>query len=95
MEIAEHIEAVRREGESLADGAERAGLDAAVPPCKPWQVRDLVRHTGHVHRWAARHLIERPERIIGQPGEADSPADRPTRNSQAGTARDMPHWCGH
>ena len=31
MEIAEHIDAVRRQGESLAGAAERAGLDATVP----------------------------------------------------------------
>jgi uncharacterized protein (TIGR03083 family) len=77
MEIAEHIEAVRREGELLADAAERAGLAAAVSPCAPWQVRDLLRHTGHVHRWATRHLIERPERIIGQPSEAEILAGGP------------------
>jgi uncharacterized protein (TIGR03083 family) len=71
MEIAEHIEAVRREGELLADAAERAGLDAAVPPCAPWRVKDLLRHTGYIHRWAARHLIERPERVLGGPEEAE------------------------
>jgi uncharacterized protein (TIGR03083 family) len=32
--------------------AERAGLDAAVPTCPDWQVRDLVAHQGMVHRWA-------------------------------------------
>jgi uncharacterized protein (TIGR03083 family) len=71
MEIAEHVEAVRREGELLADAAEQAGLDAAVPPCAPWQVKDLLRHTGYIHRWAARHLIEGPERVLGGPEEAE------------------------
>ena len=71
MEIAEHVEAVRREGGLLADAAERAGLGAAVPPCAPWQVKDLLRHTGYIHRWAARHLSERPERVIGGTGEAE------------------------
>lgn len=71
MEIAEHIEAVRREGELLADAAELAGLDAAVPSCAPWLVKDLLRHTGYIHRWAARHLTERPERVIDGPPEAE------------------------
>jgi uncharacterized protein (TIGR03083 family) len=71
MEIAEHVEAVRREGGLLADAAERAGLDAAVPPCAPWHVKDLLRHTGYVHRWATRHLAERPERVLDGPGEAE------------------------
>jgi hypothetical protein len=67
MEIAEHVNALRREGEWLADAAGRAGLDAPVPPCAPWQVKDLLRHTGYVHRWAARHINECPDEIIDGP----------------------------
>jgi hypothetical protein len=29
-----------------------AGLATAVPSCPSWQVKDLLRHTGYVHRWA-------------------------------------------
>jgi uncharacterized protein (TIGR03083 family) len=79
MEIAEHIDALRRQGELLADAAERAGLDAAVPPCPPWLVRDLLRHTGYIHRWAARHITERPGQVLDGPPEAEilkgGPAD--------------------
>lgn len=32
--------------------ADRAGLDAPVPTCPDWAVRDLVAHQGMVHRWA-------------------------------------------
>jgi uncharacterized protein (TIGR03083 family) len=71
MEIAQHVTALRREGEWLADSAERAGLDAPVPPCSPWQVKDLLRHTGYVHRWAARHVTECPDQIIDGPSEAE------------------------
>ena len=71
MEIAEHVNALRREGEWLADAAERAGLDATVPPCAPWQVKDLLRHTGYVHRWAARHITECPDQIIDGPSEEE------------------------
>ena len=71
MEIAEHVNALRREGEWLADAAERAGLDATVPPCAPWQVKDLLRHTGYVHRWAARHITECPDQIIDGPPEEE------------------------
>ena len=73
MEIAEHIDAVRRQGESLADAAERAGLDASVPPCAPWLVMDLLRHTGYVHRWAARHITEQPGQILDGPSEEEIP----------------------
>jgi uncharacterized protein (TIGR03083 family) len=71
MEIAEHIDALRRQGGLLADAAERAGLDASVPPCSPWRVKDLLRHTGYIHRWAARHITECPDQIIDGPPEAD------------------------
>jgi uncharacterized protein (TIGR03083 family) len=71
VEIAEHIDALRDQGDLLAAAAERSGLDAAVPPCPPWQVRDLLRHTGYIHRWAARHIIERPGKVIDGPPETE------------------------
>ncbi|MEV7023253.1 maleylpyruvate isomerase family mycothiol-dependent enzyme [Kitasatospora sp. NPDC093558] len=55
MEISEHIDALRREGTLLADAAARAGLTAPVPTCPDWQVADLLRHVGVVHRWATAH----------------------------------------
>lgn len=42
--------------------ADRAGLDAAVPTCPDWSVRDLVAHQGMVHRWAA--ALVRGERDV-------------------------------
>jgi len=71
MEIAQHIDELRRQGDLLADAAERAGLDAAVPPCPPWLVKDLLRHTGFIHRWAARHITECPDRVLDGPPEPD------------------------
>jgi uncharacterized protein (TIGR03083 family) len=56
METKEHIEALQRDGELLAAAAVSAGLDAPVPTCPEWQVRDLVGHTGGVHRWAAANV---------------------------------------
>ncbi|MFB7084941.1 maleylpyruvate isomerase family mycothiol-dependent enzyme [Streptomyces sp. NPDC056296] len=53
METATFIEILDREGVLLAAAAESAGADAKVPTCPGWQVRDLLRHTGMVHRWAA------------------------------------------
>lgn len=71
MEIAEHIDALRRQGGLLADAAERAGLGAAVPPCSPWLVKDLLRHIGYIHRWAARHITECPDTVLDGPSEPD------------------------
>jgi len=71
VEIAEHIDALRSQGALLAAAAGRAGLDAAVPPCPPWAVKDLLRHTGYIHRWAARHITERPPGVLDGPSEAE------------------------
>ncbi|MFE7762800.1 maleylpyruvate isomerase family mycothiol-dependent enzyme [Streptomyces sp. NPDC057438] len=59
MEIAEHIRALEQEGRLLASAARKAGTDAEVPTCPAWRVRDLVRHTGAVHRWATAFLVDR------------------------------------
>ncbi len=79
MEIAEHIDALRRQGDLLAAAAERSGLDASVPTCPPWQVKDLLRHTGYIHRWAARHITECPDTVLDGPPEPEilkgGPAD--------------------
>ncbi len=53
MEISQHIDALRDAAGRLSAAAAEAGPDAAVPSCPDWVVRDLVRHQGGVHRWAA------------------------------------------
>ncbi|MET8958858.1 maleylpyruvate isomerase family mycothiol-dependent enzyme [Streptomyces sp. NPDC004096] len=58
METAEFVQILDREGGLLAAAAEQAGVDAEVPTCPGWQVRDLLRHTGMVHRWAASFVTE-------------------------------------
>lgn len=58
METTEYIDTLRREGELLADAAERAGEHAPVPTCPGWTTGDLVRHTSTFHRWAARIVAE-------------------------------------
>ncbi|MFF9173329.1 maleylpyruvate isomerase family mycothiol-dependent enzyme [Streptomyces sp. NPDC014793] len=65
METAEFLHALDREGRLLAAAAESAGTGAKVPTCPAWTVRDLLRHTGAVHRWAAAivadgHTAPRP-----------------------------------
>jgi uncharacterized protein (TIGR03083 family) len=71
VEIAEHLDALRRQGELMASAAAAAGLPAAVPSCPAWQVKDLLRHTGYIHRWAARHITEGPAEVIDGPPEAE------------------------
>jgi uncharacterized protein (TIGR03083 family) len=80
VEISAHIDALDRDGALLADAAEAAGLQAVIPGCPGWQVRDLVRHQAYVHDWAARHVRDRsPELLDDELTEADilgrGPAD--------------------
>ncbi|MFF4272550.1 maleylpyruvate isomerase family mycothiol-dependent enzyme [Streptomyces sp. NPDC001536] len=58
METAEFVRILDQEGRALAAAAEQAGTGAKVPTCPEWQVRDLVRHTGAVHRWATKYVAE-------------------------------------
>jgi uncharacterized protein (TIGR03083 family) len=82
-DVPRYVAALGREGELLAAVAERAGMGAAVPSCPGWAVRDLLKHTGYVHRWAtgivAQGLARPPdgaseEEILAQgPGDAELP----------------------
>jgi uncharacterized protein (TIGR03083 family) len=69
MEPTEHIAALERDGALLAAAADRAGLDAMVPPCPSWRVRDLLRHLGFVHRWAAGYVSQAREEMVDEPAE--------------------------
>ncbi|MEW2576223.1 maleylpyruvate isomerase family mycothiol-dependent enzyme [Streptomyces syringium] len=75
MDTSDLLAALDRDGQLLAEAAARAGLDASVPTCPEWRVRDLVTHTGSVHRWAARLVGESLTEPIGIPTapEADGP----------------------
>ncbi|MFF1280553.1 maleylpyruvate isomerase family mycothiol-dependent enzyme [Streptomyces sp. NPDC058299] len=73
METADYLKTLDREGRLLADAAEAAGTDAEVPTCPEWQVRDLLRHTGGVHRWATAVVAEKRTEggPFGEPPELD------------------------
>ncbi|MFF1908097.1 maleylpyruvate isomerase N-terminal domain-containing protein [Kitasatospora sp. NPDC058218] len=69
MEITEHIDALRREGALLADAAARTDLAAPVPTCPDWRLRDLVLHTGQVHRWATAYVRDGHRAPLDADGE--------------------------
>lgn len=71
MEIVEHINSVSEQGRSLASAAEEAGPGATVPTCPGWQVRNLLRHTGMVHRWATAFVAEGHTEYHPDGGEPD------------------------
>ena len=50
METLDFLEALRREVAAMQSIVAGADLDASVPTCPGWSMRDLVVHTGQVHR---------------------------------------------
>ncbi|MGW7088290.1 maleylpyruvate isomerase family mycothiol-dependent enzyme [Streptomyces sp. NPDC054871] len=76
MEISEHLEVLDAEGKLLARAADAAGTGAKVATCPGWVVRDLLRHTGAVHRWAGAFVAEEhaSPRPLGDPPELDGAA---------------------
>ncbi|MFE7778978.1 maleylpyruvate isomerase family mycothiol-dependent enzyme [Streptomyces sp. NPDC057445] len=75
METSELIQHLAGEGRLLAAAAEKAGPDADVPVCPGWQVRDLLRHTGMVHRWATAFVTEGHTQYHPDSGEPDLDGD--------------------
>ncbi len=52
METGDLVDALALEGARMTAAAAAVDPDAPVPTCPEWVARDLVRHTGGVHRWA-------------------------------------------
>jgi uncharacterized protein (TIGR03083 family) len=61
MKVPDYVARLREHGAALAGAAELAGLDREVPTAPGWTVRDLVGHTGGVHRWAVEFVKGRTE----------------------------------
>jgi uncharacterized protein (TIGR03083 family) len=58
MDVATHIEALRTEGGHMARAVAAAAPDDRVQTCPEWTVRDLVHHTGGIHRWATGYVAD-------------------------------------
>lgn len=67
----------------LAEAA-RDVLDAPVPTCREWTVRELLRHTGAVHQWAHAHVAGPLVRMMDPDQEAALFAAAPRDGDVAG-----------
>ncbi len=56
MEVADYIGFVASEGARFATVAEQGELSVRIEPCPEWAMRDLVRHLGMIHLWAAANV---------------------------------------
>jgi uncharacterized protein (TIGR03083 family) len=88
--LAGYLGWLRAAAQRLDAGAGQAGLEAPVPTCPGWSVRDLLVHQGMVHRWAAANVAG-PAAAGPAAGLA---ADEVARQAeQAGyAAADLPGW---
>lgn len=71
IDLSEYVEGVRDALAAFVDAVHRAGLDADVPTCPGWTVRQLVAHQGMIHRWATAQL--RGDRAAVEPAEGEGP----------------------
>jgi len=74
MDFDTHVRHLVEQGRGLADAAAAAGLDAPVPTCPEWTVRDLVTHQSQVHRWARSYVATGR---TTPPGAGDTPEPPP------------------
>lgn len=63
VDINEHITIVGQEAKLLAAAAEHAGLDVEITHCPGWDMRELLRHLGEIHLWAAAHVAKRATKM--------------------------------
>jgi len=56
MDVSDYIGFVAAEGDKFAAAAEGGELDVDIATCEGWAMRDLVRHVGLIHLWAAGNV---------------------------------------
>ena len=56
MDVSDYIGFVASEGALFASAAEQGDLSVDIEPCPGWEMRELVRHLGMIHLWAAANV---------------------------------------
>jgi uncharacterized protein (TIGR03083 family) len=72
LSVGDYVAAIHREGQLMAAAVGRGDLDATVPTCPAWTLRELAHHLGRVHHWAAAHVEKhRSEPLSDEESEAE------------------------
>lgn len=66
-----YAQRVEQDSLRLAQVARATGLEAAVPSCPPWRMGELLRHLGHVQRWASRYVLEGVREMLPEEPEVE------------------------
>jgi uncharacterized protein (TIGR03083 family) len=64
MDVSEYIGHVAAEGKRFADTADGADLGIEIPACAGWDMRELVRHLGLIHLWAAANVAYPQDELL-------------------------------
>src|SRR4051794_150222 len=88
--LAGYLGWLRSAAHRLDADARQAGLQAQVPTCPGWTVRDLLVHQGMVHRWAAANVAGSAAAGLAADLAADEVARRAEEAGYA--AADLPGW---
>lgn len=58
LSLDEYADALSREGQLFRAAVARGPLTTPVPTCPGWNVGQLARHLGYIHRWATHYVAE-------------------------------------
>ncbi|NOX29980.1 MAG: maleylpyruvate isomerase family mycothiol-dependent enzyme [Actinobacteria bacterium] len=64
MDVSDYIKFVKAEGESFASAAEQGELNVEIAACPGWDMREMVRHLGLIHLWAAANVANPQQDVI-------------------------------
>jgi uncharacterized protein (TIGR03083 family) len=73
--VSTYTEALRSDSDLMSAAVRTGRLDARVAACPDWDLRDLIVHTGGVHRWATHALrtgTRPPEDAVFTPSADDN-----------------------
>ncbi len=71
VEVKEYVSALERDGRLLIGAAKGAGLDALVPTCPGWHIRELLAHIRYVHAWARAYVAGALGDMVSEPDEVE------------------------